>query len=393
MRRRVLLVAAESDLRARFARELQSSGYAVELACDMKRALRLAAENHFWMAIAAPGLDHTSLAMITMLRDTVSEMVVVVEGPDEIACLRSSLPGIDQFILKSAKDGALSARVSEIIALADSAAGEGASAPSTAYIGDCKLKLDLGGHVLVTLNGQEVTLTRAESSLLRELVRNPCQVVSRDKLRYAVAGRPVDPSDCSIDMLVARVRRKIEPDPKVPRFLLTVPGAGYKLMARTRPAEQSGAEPPETTELLSRLPAHLVADLFAGATPLKVAADRVLFLADDPGDSCYRVEDGLLKVTMVSRSGIERILSFLGPGGIVGELAILDGLPRSASVVAVRDTVLRRLSRAEFDAFAEKHPELYKSLITLLTQRLRETNVVVAAESFLSLRGRVALTP
>jgi len=149
---------------------------------------------------------------------------------------------------------------------------------------------------------------------------------------------------------------------------------------------------PETTQLLSRLPAHLAADLFAGATPLKLAADRVLFLADDPGDSCYRVEVGLLKVTMVSRSGIERILSFIGPGGIVGELAILDGLPRSASVVAVRDSALSRLSRAEFDAFANGHPELYKSLITLLTQRLRETNVAVAAGSFLSLRGRVAHT-
>ena len=136
---------------------------------------------------------------------------------------------------------------------------------------------------------------------------------------------------------------------------------------------------PETAQLLSRLPTHLATDLFASAKPVKLAADQVLFLADDPGDSCYRVEDGLLKVTMVSRSGIERILSFISRGGIVGELAILDGLPRSASVVAVRDTVLSRLSRAEFDAFAEEHPELYKSLITLLTQRLRETNVAVAA--------------
>jgi hypothetical protein len=57
--------------------------------------------------------------------------------------------------------------------------------------------------------------------------------------------------------------------------------------------------------------------------------------------------------------------------------------------VAVRDTVLSRLSRAEFGAFAETHLELYKSMITLLTQRLRETNVAVAAGSFLSLRGRV----
>ena len=114
---------------------------------------------------------------------------------------------------------------------------------------------------------------------------------------------------------------------------------------------------PETAELLSRLPTHLTTDLFASAKQVKLAADQVLFLAGDPGDSCYRVEVGLLKVTMVSRSGIERILSFIGRGGIVGELAILDGLPRSASVVAVRDTELSRLT-------AERHHELYKSMIT-----------------------------
>jgi len=171
-------------------------------------------------------------------------MIVVAEGPDEIARLRHSLPGVDQFILKSANEGALATRVSEMIALADSA-GEHVSAPSIVYIGDCKL--DLGGYVFVTPAGQEVALTRAESDLLKELLRNPCQVVSRDKLRYAVAGRGADSFDRSMDMLVTRVRRKIEPDPKVPRFLLTVPGVGYKLMARTQPAEarQFRAEPIE----------------------------------------------------------------------------------------------------------------------------------------------------
>jgi DNA-binding winged helix-turn-helix (wHTH) protein len=90
-----------------------------------------------------------------------------------------------------------------------------------------------------------VVLTRAESDLLKELVRSPRQVVSRDKLRYAVAGRSIDPFDRSVDMLVARVRRKIEPDPKVPRFLLTVLGVGYKLITRTEPAKarQLEAEP------------------------------------------------------------------------------------------------------------------------------------------------------
>jgi len=144
--------------------------------------------------------------------------------------------------------------------------------------------------------------------------------------------------------------------------------------------------------LLSDLPEHLSMNLFASAKPVRLAADEVLFLAADPGDGCYRVEEGLLKVTMVSRSGTERILAFLGPGAIVGELSIIDGRPRSATLVAVREATLSFLSRSAFDEFANNHPEVYKSLVTLLASRLRETDTVVAAESFLPLRGRVART-
>jgi len=144
--------------------------------------------------------------------------------------------------------------------------------------------------------------------------------------------------------------------------------------------------------LLSRLPGRLAADLFAGAKPIRLAADEVLFLSGDPGDGCYRIEEGLLKVTMVSRAGSERILAFFGRGAIVGELSMIDGLPRSASVVAVRPATLSFLSRAAFEAFAQEHPEVYKSLITLLATRLRETDTVVAAGSFLPVKGRVAST-
>jgi len=144
--------------------------------------------------------------------------------------------------------------------------------------------------------------------------------------------------------------------------------------------------------LLSGLPERLAADLFKAATPAKLNADEVLFLAGDAGDGCYRVEDGLLKVTMVSRSGTERILAFFGPGAIVGELSMIDGRPRSASVVAVRAAKLSFLGRAAFEDFATKHPEVYKSLVTLIAARLRETDAAVAAGSFLPLRGRVALT-
>jgi CRP/FNR family cyclic AMP-dependent transcriptional regulator len=144
--------------------------------------------------------------------------------------------------------------------------------------------------------------------------------------------------------------------------------------------------------LLSGLPEHLSTKLFTAATAVKLTADETLFTAGDAGDGCYRINEGLLKVTMVSRAGGERILAFLGAGAIVGELALVDGFPRSASVVAVRDAQLSFLSRAAFDEFTKAHPEVYKSLVALLAARLRETDAVIAAGSFLPLRGRVALT-
>ena len=158
-----------------------------------------------------------------------------------------------------------------------------------------------------------------------------------------------------------------------------------------------GAMPPNrpvstNQSLLSGLPDHLSASLFNAATPVKLTADETLFTAGDAGDGCYRINDGLLKVTMVSRAGGERILAFLGAGAIVGELALIDGFSRSASVVAVRDAQLSFLSRAAFDEFTKAHPEIYKSLVALLAARLRETDAVIAAGSFLPLRGRVALT-
>ena len=89
--------------------------------------------------------------------------------------------------------------------------------------------------------------------------------------------------------------------------------------------------------------------------------------------------------------GTERILTFLGPGAIVGELSLIDGLPHLAAAVAVRDTTLSVISRSAFAVFAEKHPEVYKLLSTLLATRLRKT-VAVTAGSFLPQSSRVALT-
>jgi CRP/FNR family transcriptional regulator, cyclic AMP receptor protein len=143
--------------------------------------------------------------------------------------------------------------------------------------------------------------------------------------------------------------------------------------------------------LFSHLPEELTRRLFARSRPVKLATDQVLFLAGDPGDGCYHVEKGLLKVSVASPAGGERILAILGPGALVGELAIVDGQPRSASVSAIRESELGFISRAVFEEFVREHPEANRHILTLLAQRLRDTNSIVAAASFLSIKGRVAL--
>jgi CRP/FNR family transcriptional regulator, cyclic AMP receptor protein len=144
------------------------------------------------------------------------------------------------------------------------------------------------------------------------------------------------------------------------------------------------------TDLLSDLPEQLSSGLLANAKPVKLSANEVLFLAGDPGEGCFRLNEGLLKVSMVSPTGAERILAILGPGSIVGDMAMIDGRPRSASVSALRDCKLSFVSRSAFEAVAEKNPEIYKHLLSLLAARLRDTDQVVAAGTFLPVKGRVA---
>src|SRR4029078_9160349 len=101
--------------------------------------------------------------------------------------------------------------------------------------------------------------------------------------------------------------------------------------------------------LLTALPADLSSALFAKAHDVSLAADQIVFLAGDAGDGCYRIEDGFVKVGVSAAAGGERILAILGPGSIVGELSMIDGAPRSASVNALRESKLSFVGRMPYD--------------------------------------------
>jgi CRP-like cAMP-binding protein len=133
------------------------------------------------------------------------------------------------------------------------------------------------------------------------------------------------------------------------------------------------------------------APLFDVAPLRELKAGDVLIAAGEIGDGCYWLDQGLLKVVVTSTTGEERIIAILGPGAVVGELAIIDRLPRSASVVALRDSILRFVSRETFEKCAKAHPETYQTLAAILASRLRQADEKLAATAFLTVKGRVAL--
>ena len=105
------------------------------------------------------------------------------------------------------------------------------------------LVLDLDASTLTRESGEAIPLTRGEFALLRVFVTRRGRVVSRDTLLDALAGRRFEPFDRSVDVLIGRLRRKIEADPKEPRLIVTVPGEGYRFdgLSKTPP---SGRNPP-----------------------------------------------------------------------------------------------------------------------------------------------------
>ena len=142
--------------------------------------------------------------------------------------------------------------------------------------------------------------------------------------------------------------------------------------------------------LFSVLPSALSASLFREARVVRLAPQQMLFIAGDPGDGCYQVEEGLLKVVAPSPSGGDRILAILGPGELVGELSMIDGLPRSASVTTLRESKLSFVSRSVFNTVTHKQPEIYRHITALLARRLRDVDDALTATSFLPLKARTA---
>jgi CRP/FNR family cyclic AMP-dependent transcriptional regulator len=117
---------------------------------------------------------------------------------------------------------------------------------------------------------------------------------------------------------------------------------------------------------------------------------EVLFHEGDPGDALFIVASGAVKVVVPSEDGDEAILATLRRGDFLGELALLDGAPRSASAIALEATEALALPRDQFLALVAREAAIRDALLASLAGELRRLTTHVAELHFLDLTGRLA---
>jgi two-component system phosphate regulon response regulator OmpR len=194
----------------------------------MREAIGRGAPDLVILDLNLPGEDGLSLARWLRARQDVAIIMVTGAGAvvDRVVGLEV---GADDYIAKPFDLRELRARIASVLRRARGGAAPKAAASGRLRVGECRLDLDT--HQLYDAQVGEIPITGMEFDLLRVFAENPNRVLSRDRLLTLTRNRDWEPFDRSIDIRIARLRRKIEADPENPAVIRTVRGAGYMLIA------------------------------------------------------------------------------------------------------------------------------------------------------------------
>jgi CRP/FNR family cyclic AMP-dependent transcriptional regulator len=133
-----------------------------------------------------------------------------------------------------------------------------------------------------------------------------------------------------------------------------------------------------------------LADLLSIGTVQPTRANEEILRQGDEGTSLIVILDGVVRVSMVTPNGREIILDYVEAGGVLGEIAVLDGEPRTASAIAMWPGKLLRLSRSAFEGFIERHPKVAIRLLREMARRLRETDFSIESDRAFTTGPRLA---
>ncbi|GAB6051487.1 response regulator [Magnetospira thiophila] len=228
MRTRNHILVVEDDLTSRvtLAGYFEKEGYQVTEAIDgdqMRAALSKGGVDLIMLDIRLPGED--GLTLLKQVRQQSNVGVIMVTGKsDDIDRIVALEIGADDYVTKPFNPRELLARAKNLLRrTAQSGSADGTESVRrfgkwTLYTEERRLEND---------EGEEVRLTRGEFELLAAMARHPGRVMTRDNLLDDISHREWDPTDRTVDVLVGRLRRKIENDPQAPSFIQTVHGVGY----------------------------------------------------------------------------------------------------------------------------------------------------------------------
>lgn len=131
-------------------------------------------------------------------------------------------------------------------------------------------------------------------------------------------------------------------------------------------------------------------EIVAFAAERRTGKGTAIFEKDDAGSSMMVVLTGRVRIWNVSREGKEVTLRVIGPGEVFGEIALLDGKPRSANAEALEDTLLMVVERRHFLPFMMGHPGVLERLLVVLCDRLRSTSLDLEDQATLDMPARLA---
>lgn len=157
-----------------------------------------------------------------------------------------------------------------------------------------------------------------------------------------------------------------------------------------------GEESTPAVELLAQVPLLSGLDgpelerIAQVAIPRSFPKGARVFHEGDESDACYVIRNGEVRITREHSDGRAIALATLGPGELVGELAMLDGGVRSASLEALTDVELLALSATDMRGLLERNAQMTAKLVVALTRRLREANERITRQSFQTVPSRVA---
>lgn len=228
----VLVVDDDRSIRDMLAEYLASHGYSVAQAGDgeeMRAEIERAAPDVVLLDLRLPREDGLTLARY--LRERYDVGIIMVTGAGEVVDRIVGLEvGADDYVTKPFDPRELLARIKSVMRRAQArpaAEAEATQGAATHRLRFGRCRLDVGSHQLFDADGHEIPITSMEFDLLKIFAEHPGKALSRDRILTLTKNREWDPYDRSIDIRIARLRRKVESDPENPQVIRTVRGVGY----------------------------------------------------------------------------------------------------------------------------------------------------------------------